>query len=105
MKGKFLFFLRADSGQHFLPEVKSSNIFCELGLQVRELYALLRRCPASPIIPNGLVQMQLSNILIKYPNLQTSNNGAIGEENILTNSSGATSTNLSKIADKKGQFC
>ena len=41
MKEKFLYFLRADSGQNFLPEVKSSNIFCELGSQVQELYAPL----------------------------------------------------------------
>ena len=41
MKEKCLYFLCADSGQKFLPEVKSSNIFCELGSQVRELYAPL----------------------------------------------------------------
>ena len=29
-------------GQNFLPEVISSNIFCELGSQVRELYAPLK---------------------------------------------------------------
>ena len=41
MKEKFLYFLRADSGQNFLPEVKYSNIFCELGSQVRELFTPL----------------------------------------------------------------
>jgi hypothetical protein len=41
VKEKFLYFLRADFGQNFLPEVKSSKIFCELGSQVRELYAPL----------------------------------------------------------------
>ena len=34
-------FRYADSGQYFLPEVKSFKTFCELGSQVRELYAPL----------------------------------------------------------------
>jgi hypothetical protein len=47
MKEKCLKFLHADSGQNFLPEVKSSNIFCELGSQVRELYTPLEQGPVS----------------------------------------------------------
>ena len=34
--------LRADYGQHFLPDEKLSDIFCELGSQVWALYAPLK---------------------------------------------------------------
>ena len=33
-----VFSIFVDFGENFLPEVKSSNIFCELGSQVREVY-------------------------------------------------------------------
>ena len=59
MKEKFLYFLRADSGQNFLPEVKSSKIFCELGSQVRELYAPLIKhaCDEGPPWPDCVCEV------------------------------------------------